>query len=387
LSMPRLKVLNDILAVFANESRLLRRSRSAILISLVVIPLFFTSSLGAGSGRAGEAFSPTAKLPIAFIDEDMTAASGNLYEVLAMSKDFNMLIQGHSEEDVLATLGKGGIFAAIIVPKGFQENLLTKNTGYIIVYYDDGSLGMQDIVTSNIQKNIVNFNPTSKVIQIFQPSQFAQIQILQKGTRFSGFSVGLTITMVMVVVFATFYEIAGSMSRERESGTYARLLVTPISLGAVIVGKTLYDVGLNVIRSFIVLGVAIYVYGARLNTDLATLLISTLLIALLTMGFGFLIASLAVGVRAVVIIEFFLVLFLFAFSGSILDKELMRGIPQTISTVLPWAYGIDVFKRTILIGQPLASLTYQLQIIGFSIIVFYGIAYLMLRSYRERLIK
>jgi ABC-type polysaccharide/polyol phosphate export permease len=105
------------------------------------------------------------------------------------------------------------------------------------------------------------------------------------------------------------------------------------------------------------------------------------------MGFGFLIASLAVGVRAVVIIEFFLVLFLFAFSGSILDKELMRGIPQTISTVLPWAYGIDVFKRTILIGQPLASLTYQLQIIGFSIIVFYGIAYLMLRSYRERFIK
>jgi hypothetical protein len=65
----------------------------------------------------------------------------------------------------------------------------------------------------------------------------------------------------------------------------------------------------------------------------------------------------------------------------------MRGIPQTISTVLPWAYGIDVFKRTILIGQPLASLTYQLQIIGFSIIVFYGIAYLMLRSYRERFIK
>jgi ABC-type polysaccharide/polyol phosphate export permease len=114
-------------------------------------------------------------------------------------------------------------------------------------------------------------------------------------------------------------------------------------------------------------------------------LISTLLIALLTMGFGFLVASLGVGARAVVIIEFFLVLFLFAFSGFIIDKELMRGITQTISTVLPWAYGIDVFKRTILIGQPLTSLTYQLQVIGFSITVFYAIAYLMLRSSRERL--
>lgn len=385
--MSKFKVLNDIFAVLANEARLLRRSRSAILISLVVIPFFFTASLGAGRGSAGETFSITAQLPIAFIDNDMTAASGNLYEVLAMSKDFGKLIQGYTEEEVLATLGKGGIFAAIIVPKGFQENLLTENTAYIIVYYDDGSLGMQDIVSANVQNNIVNFNPTSKIIQTFQASEFAQIQILQKGTKFSGFAFGITITMVMVIVFATFYEIAGGMSRERESGTYARLLVSPISLGAVMLGKTLYDVGLNIIRCFMVLGLAIYVYGARLNTDLGSLLFSALLIALLTMGFGFLVASLGVGVRAVVIIEFFLVLFLFTFSGFIIDKELMRGVTQTIAAILPWAYGIDIFKRTILIGQPLMSLTYQLQIIGVSIVVFYGIAYGMLRSSRERLIK
>ena len=77
----------------------------------------------------------------------------------------------------------------------------------------------------------------------------------------------------------------------------------------------------------------------------------------------------------------------FAFSGFFIDKELLRGISQTIATILPWAYGIDILKRTILVGQPLMSLTYQLQIIAISIILFYGLAYLLLRLSRERLIK
>jgi len=105
----------------SNEFRILRRNRSAILISLVVIPFFFTASLGAGQGGEGETYSVTAELPIAFIDKDLSEASGRLYETLVRSEDFNMLIQGYREEDALAILGKGGIYAAIVVPEGFEQ--------------------------------------------------------------------------------------------------------------------------------------------------------------------------------------------------------------------------------------------------------------------------
>jgi ABC-2 type transport system permease protein len=176
------------------------------------------------------------------------------------------------------------------------------------------------------------------------------------------------------------------MSRESEEGTYARLLMSPISLGAVILGKTIYDLALNLIRTLMVFGLAFYAYGARPNTDFGTILTISLLIALLTMGFGFMISALGVGVRAVIIIEFFLVLFLFAFSGFIIDRELLRGISSTISYLLPWAYGIEILKRTILIGSPLLSLTGQLGSIVVSITVFYGIAYVLLRLSRERLV-
>jgi ABC-type polysaccharide/polyol phosphate export permease len=164
------------------------------------------------------------------------------------------------------------------------------------------------------------------------------------------------------------------------------LLVSPISLGAVIFGKTAYDLALNLARTFLVFGLAFYAYGARPSTDFGTILAISLLIALLTMGFGFLISAIGIGVRAVIIIEFFLVLFLFAFSGFIIDRELLRGISSTISYVLPWAYGIEILKRTILIGRPLLTLTTQLGFIIASIVAFYGTAYILLKLSRERLV-
>jgi ABC-type polysaccharide/polyol phosphate export permease len=105
------------------------------------------------------------------------------------------------------------------------------------------------------------------------------------------------------------------------------------------------------------------------------------------MGFGFLISAIGIGVRAVIIIEFFLVLFLFAFSGFIIDRELLRGISSTISYVLPWAYGMEILRRTILIGRPLLTLIAPLGFIVASIITFYGIAYALLRLTRERLVR
>jgi ABC-type polysaccharide/polyol phosphate export permease len=151
------------------------------------------------------------------------------------------------------------------------------------------------------------------------------------------------------------------------------------------IGKTLYDLTLNVVRTLLVVGISVYAYGARPNTDFGTILALSLLTALITIGFAFLVSSLGAGVRSVIIIEFFLVLFLFAFSGFIIDRELLRGISSTISYSLPWAYSTEMLKRTLLIGEPLLSLTHELLFVAASIAAFYALAYLLLRWSRERL--
>jgi len=322
---------------------------------------------------------------MAFVDNDLTTASDHLYGTLVSSGDFDNLIQGYREENAIAALGTGKIYAAIVVPKGFQERLASNQSANIIVYADDSLNGLDSEISSNLQRDLQSFSPKVE-LQPVRGKAFFGVEIIRKGTTFSSFAVGLTIVLALVIIFATFYEIAGGMSRESEEGTYARLLLSPTSLGAVMVGKTLYDLALNAIRTVMVVGISVYAYGAKLNTDLATVVALSLLMALITIGFGFVISALGAGVRAVIIIEFFLVIFLFAFSGFIIDRELLRGISKTISYLLPWAYAIDILKRALLVGQPLSTLTTQLGYVIVAIVAFYCLSYFLLRLSRERLV-
>jgi len=385
LIMPMQNFLEPSLAVAMNELRQLRRSRARLMLSLVVIPLFFTSALGGASGGEGTRFSVTASIPMAFVDDDLSVASGRLYQALVRSGDFNRLIQGYRVENAVTALGTGRVFAAIIVPKGFQKELDNNQVSRIVLCIDDGEPFLGDTIQANLQSALRDFDAR---LEIYSPKENASSNILvvQKGRAFSGFAVGMTIVLAVVQIFATFYEIAGGISRDREEGTYARLLLSPAGVGSIVLGKTLYDLVLNIIRTLTVLGISTTLYGAQLNTDLGSVLAISLLIALVTMGFGFAVSSLKVGVRAVVILEFFLVLFLFSFSGIIIDRELFRGYSAIVSSLLPWSYGFEALRSMNLAGRSLLDLTYHLQVIVASIIVFYVASYVLLNLSRERLV-
>jgi ABC-2 type transport system permease protein len=381
--------LSDSIAVAENEFRQFRRNRSAILISLVVLPLFFTVSLGAGQGGAGSSFSPTANIPIGFVDNDNTLTSLRLWNTLSSSPDFHNLIQSYNEQAAVAEIGTKSIYAVIVVPKGFQNDLNNGHQARLILYTDDSEPGVSDQIQSTLTGDVQNFNPNVEVqphLSQLQRQSVAGVGIVTKGAVFAGFNVGLTTVLAIVQIFAGFYEIAGGMSREREDGTYARLLVSPIPMGSIVLGKTLFDILLSIIRTFTVLGISIYGYGARPNTDFFTLLALSLIIALVTMGIGFVAAALKMGQRAVVIIEFFLILFLFAFSGLIIDNNLLVGASQLVGSALPFTYAFDALKRTILLGRPLLSLTFDLEYLIGSILACYALAYVLLHFSRERLI-
>jgi len=382
--------VSDSLAVAENEFRQFRRNRSAILISLVILPFFFTASLGAGRGGAGTTFSATADIPMTFVDNDYSVASLRLWQTLESSPDFHSLTQSYDEQQSISLLGTRAIFAVIVVPKGFQNDLDNGAQARVILYTDDSEPGVSDQIQSTLTNYVQNFNPNVEVqpqLTEAEKQAISGVEIIQKGASFAGFNVGLTIVLAVVQIFAVFYEIAGGMSREREEGTYARLLVTPIPIGAIILGKTIFDVLLSIVRTFIVLGLAIYGYGARPNTDLLTILALSLLVALVTMGLGFVASALKLGQRAVVIVEFFLILLLFAFSGLVIDKELLVGVSQTIATILPFSYAFDALRRTILLGRPVLSLTYDLEYLIASGFLFYATALLLLSKSRERLIR
>jgi len=382
------RTIDDSIAIAANEFRQFRRNRSAVLISLIILPLFFTVALGAGRGSAGKAYYPTANIPIAFVDQDNTLASFRFYQTLTNSEDFHRFIQTNNAQSAIAELGSEKIFAVIVVPKGFQNNLENGFQASIILYTDDSEPSLTSQIQGSLTEYAQNFNPNLGFQQVLTPplrESIGPIQVVDKSIIFPTFDNGLTIILGIVQIFACFYEIAGGVARDREDGTFARMIVSPIKTVALLLGKTMFDLILATARTFIVVGVAIFVYHASPNANLATILTLSLLLALLTMGLGFVVSSLKVSARTVVIMEFFLVLSLFAFSGLVVDKDLLPGITQVITTYLPFSYGFDALRQTILVGRSLFSLTTDIQIIVGTTVCFYIISLIMFAKFKERL--
>src|SRR5208282_1121668 len=392
--MPTLKILTDSIAIAANEFRQFRRNRASVLISLLLIPLFFTVSQGAGRGSAGSSYSPTADIPMVLVDNDHTLASARVWQTLLGSQDFHKLTQTSDEHTAIAGLGLKKYYAVIVILKGFQGILqsseLNTTQARIILYTDDSEPGFTSQVSGTLTNYVQNFDPRIEVQPIVSELQLMRgriggVEIIRRGTSFPGFNIGLTIILAIVQIFAVFYEIAGGLSREREDGTFARLILSPMSISSMILGKTLFDIVLSTIRTFTVLGLGIFLYRGHPNTQIGTILALSLLIALMTMGLGFLVSALKVGLRAVVILEFFLVLMLYAFSGLLIDKELLLGGAAVIANSLPFSYAFDAMRRTILVGRPLLSLTTDLTVMAASIVGLYIFSYVLLFTFRERL--
>jgi ABC-2 type transport system permease protein len=382
------RTIDDAIAIAANEFRQFRRNRSAILISLIILPLFFTVALGAGRGSAGKQYYPIANIPIAFVDQDNTPASFLFYQTLHNSEDFHKFIQMNNAQAAIAELGSEKIYAVIVVPFGFQNNLENGYQASIILYTDDSEPNLTSQIQASLAEYAQTFNPNLGFQPVLTPplrESIGPILVVDKSIIFPTFDNGLTIILGIVQIFSCFYEIAGGLARDREDGTFARMIVSPIKTVALLLGKTMFDLVLATARTFIVVGVAIFVYHASPNAGLGTILALSLLLALLTMGLGFVVSSLKVSARTVVIMEFFLVLSLFAFSGLVVDKDLLPGVAQVVATNLPFTYGFDALRQTILVGRSIFSLTTDIQIIVGTTVCFYIISLIMFAKFKERL--
>jgi hypothetical protein len=66
---------------------------------------------------------------------------------------------------------------------------------------------------------------------------------------------------------------------------------------------------------------------------------------------------------------------------------LLVGASQVVSNFLPFTYAFDALKRTILLGRPLLSLTFDLEYLIGSIVASYSIGFVLLHFSRERLVR
>jgi ABC-2 type transport system permease protein len=195
-------------------------------------------------------------------------------------------------------------------------------------------------------------------------------QLFQRVVEIPGFATGSYIAfltpgiVVMTALFSTGW--SGTIYiLDIERGVMNRFLVSPVHRGALIGGELVYQAGMVLVQSLIILGLGILA-GARFAGGIASVLVLLACTMLLGTAFASFSNALALVLRrqdSVIAVVTFLVLPLSFLSSTFLPVNLMPQWMQDVVTFNPVNWAVEVGRQTLsssidwsLVGGRLAEL-------------------------------
>jgi ABC-2 type transport system permease protein len=325
-------MIRKILALSWKELRLWVQKVDQWLV-LFVAPILFILILGASF--SGEA---TLTLPVYAANEDTGERGEEVMDALLDSRHLEVeVLESRAEADRL--VGAGKRMAAIVVPAGFSDALLTNAGGRLELIVDPAKDDQSKIVNGLTQASLLRFTVDAEITrglrkavdgvlkdtegetasgenrgllmdfleaglrgvlskQVLKAIEDPLIKVKREAAVGAPPSVTPTAMVYMVPGFALMFvfflvkDMASKVVEERESGTLPRLLMAPVSRGAILIGKALPFFLLAVVQLMASFVIASTVFDYPLVQPWAMLVVAICTAASVA-GLGIMIAALA----------------------------------------------------------------------------------------------
>ena len=157
-------------------------------------------------------------------------------------------------------------------------------------------------------------------------------------------------TLTQAVLFGSLGA-ASELAQDIESGFFDRLVASPVSRTAILVGRLAGGAALGAIQA--VVFVALFsLFGAEVKAGAAGLVVMVVVAVLLAIGLGALASALALKTGSVEAVQSaFPLLFISIFaSAAFFPRELMRGWFQAVATYNPITWMIEGMRHLVLVG-------------------------------------
>jgi len=297
-------------------------------------------------------------VPLGVLDRDGSAASRSLVAAMTSGELFDLRERLESEEDLDRALDAARVSLALVVPPGFERDLSAGREPAVRVVVDGSNalsaqtaLGYAELLLTAAGARLAG-DPAAAAV----PPLSARLRVLFNPELASDrFLLPGLIAMILMVVstIATCLSIV----KERETGTMEQLLVSPLSAGAVVLGKALPYTALSLAATALVLGTSRVVFGLTLSGNPLVLLLLAVLFVVGAQSFGLLISSLIASQQvAFQVATYATMLPSFVLSGFVFPLRSMPVALQALSWLVPARYFISGLRGVVLRGVGLEVL-------------------------------
>jgi ABC-type multidrug transport system permease subunit len=316
-------------------------------------------------------------IPILVANYDRRGASDDLLKDFDNSILFDVR-QASSEAQVKAAIRKGTYRVGMIIPADFSEGALSgQSTPQVNILVDGAQSTIAKTILDGAQQVVFNHNRKMLANATgvdasglggadtgLPPQITVKSKILYNPQLSSAYFLVpaiLAIVMHMLTILFTSFAIV----RERESGTLEQLMVTPVRVTDLMLGKVLPYAMIGFIDMLLTLGVMIWFFHIPITGSFFFLCFASAIFILTSLGMGLLISILcSTQVQA---IQLTVAIFLpsLLLTGFVFPLEPMPWLIKVISYLLPLTYYLEIIRGVVIKGVGPQELFFQTGVILF----------------------
>ena len=364
--------INDTVSIAVKELKQLRRDPISLILTImfpiILISIFIVISTAFSS-------TTTHTIPIVVADLDRTPTSKEFEKLLTASTDIVVTQYSETEQQAFQVVSSGGAEGAVVIPQGFG-NAVARGDAYITIQMDNSKPTTSAVATGAVDAAAQGLLQEAQLGEVSFGVRIAPVEVIVRpisGRPETGDPI-LPGFLGLIVILGAFDDIANAITRERERGTFPRLLLSPVSLVAIYSGKMAATIVLTILRTALMLMI-FRLDGLVIRGNLLLIFLTTTLIAIFTMSVGLVIASRVRRSSTLTILEIAMTFPLFSLAGATQSPLLLAPEGIRIANSLPWTYGNDALRRIIYLGIGLnGAVTTDLLILVLSSILLLPIA-------------
>lgn len=314
-------------------------------------------------------------IPTVVVNYDKHSASQELLKDFENSTLFD-LREVSSDEQLMAKIRKGDYRVGLIIPPDYSEKALSGTGAPQINLIVDGTQGTiaktivdgaNQIVLSHNRKVLSNLiagsSSSDGAEDLLLPQSIAlKAKVLYNPKMSSAYYLVpaiLAIVMHMLTILFTSFAIV----RERESGTLEQLMVSPVRVTDLMLGKVLPYAFIGFLDMLLTLGVMVWFFNISITGSFWFLCLASMIFILCSLGIGLLISIFCQ--TQVQAIQLTVAIFLpsLLLTGFVFPLEPMPWFIKIISYSLPLTYYLEIIRGVVIKGVGGGELWFQTAVI------------------------
>lgn len=316
--------------------------RDKVMAVLIVYSFTFAIYIGATS-QSTELHNAS----IAFVDEDRSTLSYRIIEAFYKPR-FNTP-DTIKLEQIDANMDNGYYTFVIVLPSGFEEDVLSGNDVDIQVNIDATRMTQAGIGAGYIQNIIMQ-----ELLTFLNSSSSSKIKVINRykyNPNLTSSWFGSINEVINNIVMLSILLSAAALIREREYGTIEHLLVMPLSPIEIMLSK-IWSVCIIVLVcvAFSLVFVVQMLLHVPLSGSILLFLFATLLVLFATTSMGIFMGTIVKNMPQLGMIFIITILPLIMLSGGISPFESMPKIIQIIMSFMPTSYFVDISQEILFKG-------------------------------------